>query len=173
MLTKAQGNDQKAIDELCERFKPLVYKEAYRSNIFNALGEDAVNVAWTIFLSFTRRYNGADYLNLPGLIQCHLRYELLHAVKAEGEKWDNTIVSEELLENQTYDPMDKVTTDLALQEVLKKLSPRQLDIIDQYYQHGKTNENIAKQMGCSIRHVKRQKAEALSSIKENFIWKQN
>lgn len=141
-------------------------KEAYRPNIFHALGEDAVNIAWTIFLAFTRRYTGDDFQKLPGLIQCHLHYELQHAVEKEGKTWDNELISAEALAIQAYEPLEKITSDLALQEVFKKLTPRQYRIIDLYYGQGRSHQDIAEIFGCTVRHIKRQKLEALNSIKQ-------
>jgi len=172
LLTRAQDNDQQAIDELCERFKPLVYKEAYRSNIFNALGEDAVNVAWTIFLSFTRRYNGADYLNLPGLIQCHLRYELSHYVCKKGLSWENEVTDTEAIDAETgfeHDQLQNLLLNMALYQELKKLSPRQLKIIWLYYFANETHEAIAKVLHCSTRTVGYQREKALAKLKSRML----
>jgi RNA polymerase sigma factor (sigma-70 family) len=141
-------------------------KEAYRPNIFHALGEDAVNIAWTIFLSFTRRYKGKNFKGLPGLIQYHVHFELQHAVEKVGKSWDNELISEELLTIQAYEPLEKITSDLALQEIFKKLTPRQYRIIDLYYGQGHTHQDIAEIFGCTVRHIKRQKLEALTIIKQ-------
>lgn len=88
LVTAAQEGNQQAVDKLCQAFKPLIYKEALRQSISSALGEDAVNTAWVIFLEFISKYNGRDYAHLPGLIQCHLRYELLHKLSRHSSATD-------------------------------------------------------------------------------------
>lgn len=55
LVCRAQNDEQVAIDELCQIFKPLIYSEAKRQTVYNVLGEDAVNTAWTIFLNFIKR----------------------------------------------------------------------------------------------------------------------
>ena len=80
LVQRAQSFDQQAIDRLCAAFTPLIYKEASRSYIAAALGGDAVNIAWEIFLEFLHSYKGNKYRLLPGLIQKHLYYELMHKV---------------------------------------------------------------------------------------------
>lgn len=50
LVHSAQKGDREAINVLCTAFKPLIYKEAYRYEVREALGEDAVNTAWLIFL---------------------------------------------------------------------------------------------------------------------------
>ncbi|WP_338134435.1 hypothetical protein [Phascolarctobacterium succinatutens] len=39
-----------------------------------ALGEDAVNTAWLIFLEQIKKYDGRDFGHLPGLLQYHVHY---------------------------------------------------------------------------------------------------
>lgn len=42
LVHSAQKGDREAINVLCTAFKPLIYKEAYRYEVREALGEDAV-----------------------------------------------------------------------------------------------------------------------------------
>ncbi len=78
LVHSAQKGDREAINTLCNAFKPLIYKEAYRYEVREALGEDAVNTAWLIFLEQIKKYNGRDFGHLPGLLQYHVHYGLLH-----------------------------------------------------------------------------------------------
>ena len=53
LLMAAQRFEQPAIDKLCADFTPLINKEAHRQSVFNALGEDAVNIGksfWNLFI---------------------------------------------------------------------------------------------------------------------------
>ncbi len=54
LILAAQAADEKAIESLCETFKPLILKESHYPSIFDILGEDAVNTAWVIFLQFIK-----------------------------------------------------------------------------------------------------------------------
>ena len=78
LVHSAQKGDREAINVLCTAFKPLIYKEAYRYEVREALGEDAVNTAWLIFLEQIKKYDGRDFGHLPGLLQYHIHYGLLH-----------------------------------------------------------------------------------------------
>ena len=168
LVQGAQQFNQNAIDTLCEKFKPLILKEAKRESVYISLGEDAVNTAWTIFLSFIYRYNGANYKELPGLIQCHLYYELNRLTKKENYNETNQVHSEEALLMQTCDPLEETSTNFAIMQILKKLTVRQSSILKMYYDYGQSNEQIAKFYSCSVRTIKRQKAEALSIFRENL-----
>ena len=74
LVHSAQKGDREAINVLCTAFKPLIYKEAYRYEVREALGEDAVNTAWLIFLEQIKKYDGRDFGHLPGLLQYHIHY---------------------------------------------------------------------------------------------------
>lgn len=78
LVHSAQKGDREAINVLCTAFKPLIYKEAYRYEVREALGEDAVNTAWLIFLEQIKKYDGRDFGHLPGLLQYYIHYGLLH-----------------------------------------------------------------------------------------------
>ena len=168
LVHETQLDKQESIDKLCKYFKPLINKEARRLNVYNALGEDAINLAWVIFLSFIRRYNGADYKHLPGLIQCHLRYELLHEVKKTGDFWDNEVEADEALANQTYEPLEEVFSQLVVREMLNSLPSRQHKIFKMYLEKQASNHQIARELKCSLSTVKRQKLKAVDTLKEKL-----
>lgn len=168
LVREAQMDKQEAIDKLCHHFKPLINKEARRLNVYNALGEDAVNLAWVTFLSFIRRYEGTNYKQLPGLIQCHLRYELLHEVQKTGAFWDNEVEADEALENQSYEPLEEVFSRLVVDDFLRSLPSRQYKIFKMYLEKHASNHQIARELKCSLSTVKRQKLKALSTLKEKL-----
>jgi RNA polymerase sigma factor (sigma-70 family) len=165
LFTRAQNLEQEAINKLCGFYQSLIKKEAGRYYIYKALGEDAINIAWVIFLNFIQHYQGDDFKNLPGLIQYHLHYELLHQVQKEGRSWVKEIASEELMEMQAPEQLDQLLEKLAIRQELDNLSPHQRDVLEMYYHQNKTNEQIAKHFGCSISTIKRQKLEALTNLK--------
>ena len=57
LVKGAQRFEQQAIDRLCQLFKPLVLREAYKSYVVGTLGDDAQNTAWEIFLEFIHNYH--------------------------------------------------------------------------------------------------------------------
>ena len=168
LIAKAQAHDQEAIDKLCTLFQPLINKEARRLNVQEILGEDAFNTAWVIFLDFIYRYKDDDYQHLPGLLQCRLRYELLHQVQKEGRSSENNIASEELMEMQPHELLEQSLTNLAVQEVLEALPPRQHQILSMYYIDKKNLEQIAAHFNCNEKTIRRQKLEAIKRFKEKF-----
>ena len=168
LIKEAQTFKQEAIDKLCEHFQPLINKEARRQQVYDAFGEDAINTAWVIFLDFIHRYNGSDYQHLPGLIQCRLRYELLHQIQRKGRSSDKEVASEELMKMQTHEHLESTLTHLAVKEVLESLPSRQHKILSMYYIDKKNLEQIAESFNCNEKTIRRQKLEAIKRFKEKF-----
>ena len=168
LVCRAQNDEQAAIDELCQIFKPLIYSEAKRQTVYNVLGEDAVNTAWIIFLNFIKRYKGNNYASLPGMLQCVLYYELLHAMKKEICVYDNEFNSEEVLENQSCDVIEENFKNMVVKESLRALPPKQWQLLEMYYVQDKNHRQIAKVLGCSERHVKRLKRLAIDNLRSKL-----
>lgn len=143
LVHAAQNNDKQAIDQLCEMFKPMIYKAASNSYFQNYLGEDLLNEAWLIFLAYVQKYSGDDFQYLPGLMRIHLRYELLKRCKklkdfADVEKAVNC-------DNEEVWEMPDDTNNIIefegqhwLREMFKKLPSRQLLIISLVCLEGKS-----------------------------------
>ena len=135
LVKGAQKHRQSAIDELCRIYQPLVMKEAYRSYIFKKLEEDAVNIAWEIFLDFIHGYKGRNFRSLPGLIQTHLHYSLLHQaypetkISVDEELVDDTKDMVEASVNTTNNVADTVCEQAFIDVLLASLTEKQKDII--------------------------------------------
>ncbi|MGN1398744.1 MAG: hypothetical protein ACI4WG_01935 [Erysipelotrichaceae bacterium] len=144
MVQGAQSSDQRAIDRLCQLFKPLILAEAYKSYVVGKLGDDAENTAWEIFLEFIHNYHGNKYRLLPGLIQTNLYYNLMHKVYP---KRITTVKAEAILDNvddngnKLLDPSDEQACinnfleDKFFEEIFVHLTQKQKDIIDAVYRH--------------------------------------
>lgn len=159
LISGAQKRDQSCIDALCLFFQPLIYKEGRRQTVYNALGEDGVNIAWVIFLKFIYRYNGADYENLPGLIRCHLRYELLHAMQQQGEVWDSEELStmEEGTAASTVAAEDinsRILTRLSFAQEIKTLSPACRKVWHMVYVANHNNSVAAALLNCTEGNIR-------------------
>lgn len=175
LIRGAQCDVQHNIDELCRAFRPLIYKESKRETVYNALGEDAVSIAWEIFLKFIRRYNGCDYVNLPGLIRCHLRYELLHAVQKQGALWDNEDLStmEEGTEASGVADVDRLNhtlLKLALDQESRRFSPACRKLMQVICTHNCNNTKAASILQCTegnIRYYKNYLYQKLVHLSDN------
>ena len=135
LVISAQHGNSQAIDVLCTAFKPLIYKEAYRYEIRKALGEDAVNIAWLIFLEQIKSYKDRDFGHLPGLLQYHVHFGLLHkATRGKSVKdcyyLDAEKDGEEMQIADKFDAIADMEDNQALQFAFKRLTNKQRDIIN-------------------------------------------
>ena len=135
LVHSAQKGDREAINVLCTAFKPLIYKEAYRYEVLEALGEDAVNTAWLIFLEQIKKYDGRDFRHLPGLLQYYIHYVLLHKfTRGKSVKDCYYLDAEEEGEGmqiaEKFDAIAQIEDNQAMQLAFKRLTDKQRNIIN-------------------------------------------
>lgn len=135
LVHSAQKGDHEAINILCTAFKPLIYKEAYRYEVREALGEDAVNTAWLIFLEQIKKYDGRDFGHLPGLLQYHIHFGLLHKfTRGKSVKdcyyLDAEEEGEETQIAEKFDAIAQMEDNQAMQLAFKRLTDKQRNIIN-------------------------------------------
>lgn len=135
LVHSAQKGDREAINVLCTAFKPLIYKEAYRYEVREALDEDAVNTAWLIFLEQIKKYDGRDFGHLPGLLQYHVHYGLLHKfTRGKSVKDCYYLDAEEEGEGmqiaEKFDAIAQIEDNQAMQLAFKRLTDKQRNIIN-------------------------------------------
>ena len=135
LVHSAQKGDREAINTLCNAFKPLIYKEAYRYEVREALGEDAINTAWLIFLEQIKKYEGRDFGHLPGLLQYHVHYGLLHKfTRGKSVKDCYYLDAEEEGDGmqiaEKFDAIAQMEDNQAMQFAFKRLTDKQRNIIN-------------------------------------------
>ena len=167
-MHSAQKGDREAINVLCTAFKPLIYKEAYRYEVREALGEDAVNTAWLIFLEQIKKYDGRDFGHLPGLLQYHVHYGLLHKftrgksvkdcyyldAEEEGDKLqiaDKNNVFEQTEVNQLFSAA--------------RLSKEQTDAVNELVLNELDHRLFCKKYACSSKTAFKHRANGLKKLK--------
>lgn len=135
LVHNAQNGDREAINTLCNAFKPLIYKEAYRYEVREALGEDAINTAWLIFLEQIKKYKDRDFGHLPGLLQYHVHYGLLHKFTRGKSVKDCYYLNAEEEGEETqiaekFDAIAQLEDNQAMQFAFKRLTDKQRNIIN-------------------------------------------
>lgn len=165
LVLAAQAFDAKAIEALCNAFKPLVLRESHRPSIIDHLGEDAVSIAWVIFLELIKKYDDDDFEHLPGLIRSYLHYALVHAA-TNRNTYNDELGFEEILNAIGYSPMDKPTFKMAYKQAYATLSDKEKIVLGYCYNCMFTQEETALMMGCDARTVRRYKTIALNKLKK-------
>lgn len=174
LVISAQQDDHKAIDVLCKAFKPLIYKEAYRYEIRKNLGEDAINTAWLIFLEQIKKYDGRDFGHLPGLLQYHIHYGLLHKVtRGKSVKDCYYLDAEEEGDGMQIaddkNDIDQLVHNQLLSEAMTKLTDTQRNIIKAVFFEDKTLQSYCKKNGITKQSGYVHKERALKKIKQVLV----
>ena len=167
LVHSAQKGDREAINVLCTAFKPLIYKEAYRYEVREALGEDAVNTAWLIFLERIKKYDGRDFGHLPGLLQYHVHFGLLHKfTRGKSVKDCYYLDAEENEETQIADKED-VFDRMEVNQLFSaaRLSKEQTNAVNELVLNDLDHRVFCKKYACSSKTAFKHRANGLQKLK--------
>ena len=168
LVHSAQKGDREAINVLCTAFKPLIYKEAYRYEVREALGEDAVNTAWLIFLEQIKKYDGRDFGHLPGLLQYHVHYGLLHKfTRGKSVKDCYYLDAEEEGEETQIADKDNVFEQTEVNQLFSaaRLSKEQTDAVNELVLNELDHRLFCKKYACSSKTAFKHRANGLKKLK--------
>lgn len=168
LVLSAQQGDRKAIDTLCNAFKPLIYKEAYRYEVREALGEDAVNTAWLIFLEQIKKYDGRDFGHLPGLLQYHVHYGLLHKfTRGKSVKDCYYLDAEEEGDELQIADKNNVFEQTEVNQLFSaaRLSKEQTDAVNELVLNELDHRLFCKKYACSSKTAFKHRANGLKKLK--------
>ena len=171
LVLSAQKGDREAINTLCNAFKPLIYKEAYRYEVREALGEDAVNTAWLIFLEQIKKYEGRDYGHLPGLLQYHVHYGLLQKVTRRKSVKDYCCLDADD-DSDTCQIKEVADKDDAFERMevnqlfsAAKLSKEQTNAVNELVLNDIDHRVFCKKYACSSKTAFKHRANGLQKLK--------
>lgn len=168
LVHSAQKGDREAINVLCTAFKPLIYKEAYRYEVREALGEDAVNTAWLIFLEQIKKYDGRDFGHLPGLLQYHVHYGLLHKfTRGKSVKDCYYLDAEEDGEETQIADKNNVFEQTEVNQLFSaaRLSKEQTDAVNELVLNELDHRLFCKKYACSSKTAFKHRANGLKKLK--------
>ena len=168
LVHSAQKGDREAINVLCTAFNPLIYKEAYRYEVREALGEDAVNTAWLIFLEQIKKYDGRDFGHLPGLLQYHIHYGLLHKfTRGKSVKDCYYLDAEEEGEETQIADKNNVFEQTEVNQLFSaaRLSKEQTDAVNELVLNELDHRLFCKKYACSSKTAFKHRANGLQKLK--------
>lgn len=172
LIGAAQSSDQQAIDRLCAIFRPLVLKEAHLPSVYNALGEDAENTAWVIFLELIQLYKDKNFRQLPGLFKIYLHFGLLHALHQQGCLLDCEAIdgSEDFAETiaEPRDHLADSEVNIKFRDALKKLSIAQRKVITAVDLHNVDIKTFSKAHKCSYQSSYKTRLLGLKKLRKYF-----
>ena len=168
LVHSAQKGDREAINVLCTAFKPLIYKETYRYEVREALGEDAINTAWLIFLEQIKKYKDRDFGHLPGLLQYHVHYGLLHKfTRGKSVKDCYYLDAEEEGDELQIADKNNVFEQTEVNQLFSaaRLSKEQTDAVNELVLNELDHRLFCKKYACSSKTAFKHRANGLKKLK--------
>lgn len=176
LLEKSREGDNSSKEELINRLYPLIVSSIKR--YYNRMDqyEDLISEGNIIVLECINSYDTNRGVYFLGYVKTMLKYNYLNKHKDRIHMSLNTPLEEEsseewvdLLESQDDGPLEiliKSYEEDLLGEALEALTPRQRDIVVQFYIEGLSIGEIGKKLNVSYRTVVNTKTAALKKMKK-------
>ena len=135
-----------------------------------ALGEDAINTAWLIFLEQIKKYKDRDFGHLPGLLQYHVHYGLLHKFTRGKSVKDCYYLDaeEEGEETQIADKkndIDELMHNQLLSDTMRKLTKEQFTAVNELVLQDVDYKIFCDKHKCSVKTAYKHRANGLKKLK--------
>lgn len=173
LVPQVKKGDQKSNEVLYEAFTPMIKGLLRDLNAYAVLGEDAENIAWLKFFEAVMAYKDEDYASLPGLLKFKVYFSLLHAMQQMLKKQlllilDATDASgRHLWEPAVCDTrLEAAHCTVALEQTMRKLSPKQREIVLQTVLGDLSLEEYSKQTGICYSAAYKLQRRALAILKK-------
>ena len=135
-----------------------------------ALGEDAINTAWLIFLEQIKKYEGRDFGHLPGLLQYHVHYGLLQKITRRKSVKDYCCLDaeedgEEMQIADKKNDIDQLVHNQLLSETMQKLTQEQFTAVNELVLQDVDYKIFCRKHKCSVKTAYKHRANGLNKIK--------
>lgn len=110
LVRQAQGGDQKAFQEICERFTPLVKKMAFQPHV-RPIYEEAISAGYMAVVEAVQAFDSNKNDNFAGFVMSKVKFAVWNLFKRERNRWQHEFT----LESECGE--DMVLRDTLLSEV--------------------------------------------------------
>ena len=172
LFPQVKKGDHRAINMVYEAFKPMIKSVLKHLDAYATLGEDAENTAWLCFWEAAMAYKDADFASLPGLLKVKIHFEIKHLITNMQRK--QPLLSLDamdasgryLCEPAACDSrLEAIHQDDALQGYLRKLSPKQREIVLQTVMSNMSLNEYAQKAHISYTAAYKLQRRALAILK--------
>ena len=170
LVPAAKQGDEIAMKQLCNSFKPLIFSFCHRQTLYNVLGEDAENTVWALFLEAVANFSSSAYERFPGFVSRHLANRVINifrhnALRFQLEQLSAMEDDSEACQVPCADDLQSLLAKLSLSQELGNLPVQQAFVLEQYYCHNKTINDIASTLNITPRTVRYHRQMALEALR--------
>lgn len=168
-----QKGDSHAAELLRQYFSPLIYRLTHRHSVYATLGEDAENIAWILFYEFISKYQGADFIHLPGLVRRFMIFRMMNHISRISNRFNLEMLDQfdgegTLSQIAGPDELEACLDGAMVAYLFADLPRKQRAVLKYALFHRYTQQQIAAKLNCSTRYVRKCKTLALKHIKKKL-----
>ena len=130
-------------------------------------------MAWLLFYEFIASYQGNDFIHLPGLVKRFVIFRLMNTfehniIRFNLEQLDEFNHDSSLTQIASNETLDDSVDKVIVEQILNGLPPQQHRVLEELYLQDKTQEQVANNLCCTTRYVRKCKLLALKNIKKKL-----
>ncbi len=173
LVARAMDGDGDAKQELLRRYRPLlahVVRRSYanrRGNMYLFDAEDLWQEARYAFLLLLHRYSPTRRIPFGGYLRSSLPWHF-HQLQRQANR---QIFA--LGDGEAYltiaDPREDIATALLFHDLLRGLSPRQMQVLEDLYLHDKSAAEVARARGVTTRAVNATRLRAEDELRTLLV----
>ena len=180
LLTKAKKGDSESLAGLCRQYEPLMQKASQQSHL-RPIGEDALSEARIAFIEAVYSYDAAKKVPFAGYAKAMVFGKMRTIFKQARRQWQREIYPAAVCDDEgnevdfwdtvadEHDDYEAVLTSEMLAAYMKKLTPRQRDVLHLLYIEGLTQKEVANKLGISQQAVAKIKKKATDRINDHNV----
>ncbi len=170
MVLAAQQGDVRAKEEVCHRFRPLVYSQAARGYARGHY-EDALSEGWAGLLEAIEGYDASFGVKFPGFAESKVRSSIWGYCRKEWQSEARYPLCDKEVLDRVPDEVkveDKAAFEVQLSSLEKKLDFRQCYVLKRVILEGATLKQTGKELGISLEAVYRTKQKLIKVFTREY-----
>lgn len=173
LINEAQAGSQRALDQLCEQFRPLVEATARNYGYYRVLGEDAISICWLKLIELIISYAKPVGATFPGYLKQGLTNTLYDVVVKHADSEQSIDIEEEALSEISIDHKfeEQLAANNVMLEIVKELAPKEQRILYDYVFEELTFKQIAQRYGSKLNTIKSQYFRIRKKLRKAYTQK--
>ena len=168
---RMKAGDDGAREELIVAYRPLVFWLAGKFNVPSSVKQDLIQEGMIALINSADRFEHERGLRFSTFAWHRIRGQMINMLD-RGEHKAPVPISDEIIEHWTAPVYDEDSeTWMCVEESIKKLPPRESEIISAIFKDGKDPKEIASELGLDISHIYRLRRNAVARLKEIYAIK--
>lgn len=151
-------------ESVYKQYEPMIFAVMRKLNIFTDY-EEYYQVGLIALWQALEQYKG-PVRNVNGYIYRTIYYDMIEEIRRQSRKQSHEQIQEQIPDILWHEPTEEM---LLLQQILQTLCLEDREIVQAFYIHQLTDEQIARKIGKNKDAVKKKRQRAIMKLKNRLV----